>query len=126
MNGSSHRVQTRWGDLDALGHVHHAAAFVFFEQGRDAFLGRCGISRSDYVVGRCDVTWMAEIRPEASEVVVETGVTELGSSSVTTAERILDESGNVVVEGRFGLVLWDARARGPRPLTDTEREALSA
>ena len=29
-----HRVQTRWGDLDALGHVGHTAVFTYLEAGK--------------------------------------------------------------------------------------------
>ena len=116
----------RWGDLDALGHVNHATAFAYFEEGRDAFLAGCGISRDQYVVGRCEVTWHAEITAGEQAVVVEIGAGELGTSSITTEERILDEAGNLAVEGRFGLVLWDAEGRRSRPITAAEREALSA
>jgi acyl-CoA thioester hydrolase len=119
-------VQMRWGDIDALGHVNHATAFVYFEAGRDPFLASCGISRDEYVVGRCSVTWHAEIMPGQESVTVEVGVGELGTSSITTTERILDEGGNLVVEGSFGLVLWDGEARRSRPITEAEREALSA
>jgi acyl-CoA thioester hydrolase len=123
---ATHEVQMRWGDIDALGHVKHPAAFVYFEEGRDEYLSGCGISRSEYVVGRCEVTWEAEIRPGAGTVIVETTVSELGNSSVTTSERILDERGNLMVAGSFGLVLWNAETRTPRPISDAEREALSA
>ena len=42
----------------------------------------------------------------------------------TTAERILDDEGQVVVEAEFGLVLWDPQRRGSRPITDEERASL--
>ena len=41
---------------------------------------------------------------------VQCAVRELGRSSVTTSERILDRTGQVVVEAEFGLVLWDPAA----------------
>jgi hypothetical protein len=44
---------------------------------------------------------------------------------VTTAERILDDAGRVVVEAEFGLVLWDPEQRGSRPITDEERASLA-
>jgi acyl-CoA thioester hydrolase len=122
---SAHRVQTRWGDLDALGHVGHTVVFTYLEAGRDAFLKTHGIARNEYVVGRCSVTFQREIRPSVEAVTVECETRELGSSSVTTSERILDEAGDVLVEAEFGIVLWDPAARGSRPITDEERASLA-
>jgi acyl-CoA thioester hydrolase len=121
---TAHRVQTRWGDLDALGHVGHTAVFLYLEAGRDAFLKGHGIDRDEYVVGRCSVTFQREIKPTVDAVTVECETRELGSSSVTTSERILDEAGDVLVEAEFGIVLWDPAARESRPITDEERTSL--
>ena len=56
---------------------------------------------------------------------MQCGVRELGRSSITTSERIVDEDGQVVVEAEFGLVLWDSEQRGSRPISDTERASLA-
>ena len=124
--GEQRQVQMRWGDIDALGHVNHALAFTYFEEARDAFLAERGISRDSYVVGRCEVWWKRELTPGHPAVTVETSVSELGTSSMTTLERIFDADGNVAVEGEFGLVLWDPEARVARPITNTERQALTS
>ena len=124
--GEQRQVQMRWGDIDALGHVNHALAFTYFEEARDAFLAEREIGRDEYVVGRCEVWWKRELTPGHPAVTVETSVSELGTSSMTTFERIFDAEGNVAVEGEFGLVLWDSEARVARPITDTERQALTS
>ena len=56
---SAHEVQMRWRDLDALGHVNHPVVLTYLEEGRDAFLAERGISRDEYVVGRCTVCFRA-------------------------------------------------------------------
>jgi acyl-CoA thioesterase FadM len=121
---NAHRVQTRWGDLDALGHVGHTAVFLYLEAGRDAFLKRHGIARDEYVVGRCSVTFEREIAPELDEVTVECAARQLGGSSITTGERVLGDGGEVLVEAEFGIVLWDKAERTPRRITDEERASL--
>ena len=121
---SSHQVQMRWRDLDGLGHVNHSVVLTYLEEGRDAFLKGHGISRDEYVVGRCSVNFRREIDPAYKTVTVQCGVRELGTSSLTTAERIVDDDGEVVVEAEFGLVLWDPELRGSRPITDEERTSL--
>jgi len=120
-----HVVQRRWGDLDALGHVGHPAVIVLLEEGRDAFFGRHGIEPDEYVVGRCAVSFNREIDPSQREVTVECAVRQLGRSRVTTTERILGPDGESAVEAEFDLVLWDPVTRGSRPISDTERVALS-
>ena len=125
MSAAGHEVQMRWRDRDPLGHVNHNVALTYLEEGRDAFLLECGITRDNYVVGRCSISFLAEILPEFGAVTVECGVSALGNSSVTTAERVLDPDGNPLVEAEFGLVLWDPERRGTRPISDDERVALS-
>jgi acyl-CoA thioester hydrolase len=119
-----HRVQVRWRDLDGLGHVNHTVVLTYLEEGRDAWLEEHGIRRDEYVVGRCSVNFRREIDPAFKTVTVQCGVRELGRSSLTTAERIVDDKGQVVVDAEFGLVLWDAEQRGSRPITDKERASL--
>lgn len=120
------RVQLRWQDLDALGHVNHNVVLTYLEEGRDAFLATRGIARHDYVVGRCTITYRAEIDPDREEVAVECGVRELGRSSLTTSERVLADDGTVLVEAEFGLVLWDPERRSSRPISAEERELLGS
>jgi acyl-CoA thioester hydrolase len=124
MTASRHQVQVRWRDLDALGHVNHTVVLTYLEEGRDAWLEQHGIRRDEYVVGRCSVNFLREIDSDYKSVTVECGVLELGRSSLTTSERILDDSGRVVVDAEFGLVLWDAEQRGSRPISETERASL--
>jgi acyl-CoA thioesterase FadM len=117
-------VQLRWRDLDGLGHVGHSVALVYLEEGRDAFLADHGISRRDYVVGRCAVEFRREVDAALGEVVAGCEAAEVGRSSLRTRERICDVDGEVLIEAEFGLVLWDADRRESRPLTDAERSSL--
>ena len=121
-----HRVQTRWSDFDGLGHVNHPVVLTYLEAGRDAFLRRHGISPDQYVVGRCTVSFVAEIDPEADGVNVECEVREIGTKSITTSERISSDAAEVLVEAEFVIVLWDPAARETRAVTDAERESLEA
>jgi acyl-CoA thioester hydrolase len=121
-----HRVQMRWQDLDGLGHVNHTVVLTYLEEGRDAFLKDHGIRREEYVVGRCSVDFRSEIDPAFEAVTVQCAVRELGRSSLTTSERILDHAGGVVVNAEFALVLWDPEQRASRPITDEERASLAS
>lgn len=123
---TAHRVQTRWRDIDGLGHVGHSVALVYLEEGRDAFLAGHGISRRDYVVGRCEVVFRREVDAGLGEVVAGCEAAKVGRSSLVTREQIRDAEGEVLIEAEFGLVLWDADRRESRPLTEAERASLTA
>ena len=119
-----HVVQVRWQDLDGLGHVNHAVVLTYLEEGRDVFLAAHGIGRDEYVVGRCAVSFNGEIEPGQSEIAVRCAARELGTKSITTAERILGTDGEAIVEAEFSLVMWNPRLRETRPISDAERASL--
>jgi acyl-CoA thioesterase FadM len=118
------RVAVRWQDIDGLGHANHAVFLTYLEEGRDAWLRNHGIRRDEYVVGHCSVHYRREIGPELAVVRVRIAATELGRSSLTTSEQLLDDDGNVLADAEFSLVLWDPRERRSRPLSDDERRSL--
>ena len=120
-----HQVQMRWQDIDGLGHVNHAAVLNYFEEGRDAFLDRCGVGPADYVVGRCEVTFLKEIPLESRMVTVACEVSEIGNSSFRTREEIFNENDELVVEASFGLVMWDRETSSARPISGPERVAMT-
>jgi acyl-CoA thioesterase FadM len=122
--GSMNRVSLRWPDFDGLGHVSHTAILVLLEAGRDAALSDHGIRGEDYVVAHCEVGYTKEIGVGANWVDVECVVSALGRTSITTAERIIDEAGATVVEAKFTLVLWDSSRHASRPLSEQERASL--
>jgi YbgC/YbaW family acyl-CoA thioester hydrolase len=125
MSDGEVRVAVRWQDIDGLGHVNHVMFLTYLEEGRDTWLRRHhGICRDEYVVGRCTVHYRREILPEVETVRVRTAVAEVGRSSLTTSQLMLDEDGNVLAEAEFALVLWDPRERRSRPLSDEERQSL--
>jgi acyl-CoA thioesterase FadM len=118
------RVTVRWQDIDGLGHANHVMFLTYLEEGRDAWLRGHGIGRDEYVVGRCTVHYRREILPHMDAVRVRTSAAEVGRSSLTTSEQLLDEDGNVLAEAEFAIVLWDPRERRSRPLSDEERRSL--
>jgi acyl-CoA thioester hydrolase len=124
MSGGEVRVPVRWQDIDGLGHVNHVMFLIYLEEGRDAWLRGHGIRRDEYVVGRCSVHYRREILPDVTTVLVRTAVAEVGRSSLTTSQLMLDEDGNVLAEAEFALVMWDPRERRSRPLSDEERRSL--
>jgi acyl-CoA thioester hydrolase len=62
-------IRVRYAETDAMGYLHHAQYFVYFEQGRTALLRQCGIRYRDmeargvfYVVARLECRFRAPAR----------------------------------------------------------------
>ncbi|HWG61886.1 MAG TPA: thioesterase family protein [Streptosporangiaceae bacterium] len=120
-----HAVDVRWQDSDALGHVNHAVFLTYLEEGRDAFLSQTLGGEPDYVVARLEVDLRAEVRRPQQRVTVRIEADRLGTTSLTTRETILTESGQVAAQARVVTVRWDPSNRKPAPFTETERAKLA-
>ena len=120
------RVPVRWRDTDALGHVNHVVFLTYLEEGRDAFYARVIGAELSYVVVRLEVDLRAEVRHGDGHVTVRVAVDRLGTTSLTTSETVLSESGQVAAQARVVTVRWDAGRRRAIPFTEPERERLRA
>lgn len=121
-----HLVAVRWRDTDALGHVNHAVFLTYLEEGRDAYFTLALGSDPTYVVARLEVDLRAEVRLPDRQVMVQIEAERLGTTSLTTRERIITASGQVAAEGRVVSVRWNPASRRPIPFTDAERARLVA
>ncbi len=119
-------VDVRWRDTDALGHVNHAVFLTYLEEGRDAFYSQVTGGDPFYVVVRLEVDLRAEVRHPDRRVTVRIAVERLGTTSLTTRETVLTQSGEVAAEARVVTVRWDAVDGRPMPFTEAERARLAA
>ena len=119
------RVEIRWSDLDAFGHVHNAVYSVYLEECRDEWLeGALGGGESawDFVIARVAVDFRRELRLEDGAVVVRCRLERLGTSSVTTREEI--RVGDELAAEAEAVLVPRGEDGGSRPLTPAERAAL--
>jgi acyl-CoA thioester hydrolase len=120
------RLQTRWIDFDALGHITHAAYPIFLDEARDAYLTATvgPFATWPSVVAHVSIDYTREITHPAPEVVVRTRVAQVGRTSVTFEQEVVAPGGAVAATSRSVVVAWDSEARTARPITDDERAAL--
>ena len=120
-------IELRWRDLDFLGHLNQAVYHELLEEGRGALFERLGALDGGFffVLARVELDHRQEIRRDHSPVTVALRVEEVGRSSVVVAHEIVRNDGQIAAEGRSVLVAWDRDARRSRPLTGSERAALT-
>jgi acyl-CoA thioester hydrolase len=122
------RLQTRWTDFDALGHVTHAAYPVFLDEARDAVLTETvgPFTEFAWVIAHVSLDYKREIVQGTRAVVVRSRIAEVGRTSLTFDQEIVRPDGEVAAACRSVLVAWDREARAARPIDERERALLTA
>jgi acyl-CoA thioester hydrolase len=118
-------IPIRWRDVDAYGHVNNAVFLTYLEEARDRLVESLFGDRGwDFVIARVAIDFRSELRQRDREVVVRSGVTEFGTSSVRTVERVHTGDGRLSAEAESVLVARDPGTGRARPLTDGEKAIL--
>lgn len=124
------RIDIRWRDLDAYGHVNQAVYLTFAEEVLDDWfrhrLGRDPGTVWDYVAARTTIEYRSELRLADRQAVGTAGLVKLGTSSVTARVTLCAPDGRVAAEIENVVVVIDGKGGERRPLTDDERAALGA
>jgi len=122
------RLQIRWRDMDAYGHVNNAVYLNYLEEARDAWVERAlGPVTGDlwhFVLARVAIDFRRELKQEDGEIVVRCGLESIGRSSIRTREEIRTLDGALSAEAAAVIVPRDPQAGTSRPLTEEERAAL--
>ena len=117
------RVQTRFHDLDPLGHVNHVQYLVFMETARVRYMHDvAGSLRGSVLVARTECDHRHEVPASTRDLDVTVQTERVGRTSFTVLHEIVD-AGRTVAVGRVVLVAVDEQRR-PRPVTDDERALL--
>jgi acyl-CoA thioester hydrolase len=123
------RIEIRWRDLDAYGHVNNAVYLNYLEEARDEWLNHTlpqGSSAWDFVLARVAIDFRRELREADEHVVASCRLVRLGRSSITTREEVRTVAGDLSAEAESVMVARDAESGGSRPLTRAERDAFES
>ena len=121
------RVELRWRDMDAYGHVNNAVYLNYLEEARDAWiqevLGKV-TDTWDFVLARVAIDFKQELKQEDGAVLVRCALDSFGRSSVRTREEIVKQDETISAIAESVIVARDPKVGRSRPLNDAEREAL--
>jgi acyl-CoA thioester hydrolase len=128
VGGFELRLQTRWPDFDALGHLNHAVYHVYLDEARDDALRRTvgDFTAWPNVLVHASIDDRREIALGVREIVLRTKITTVGGSSVRFEQVVLGPDGEIAAEAQAVLVAWDPETRASRAITAAERRALEA
>jgi acyl-CoA thioester hydrolase len=121
------RIEIRWRDVDAYGHVNNAVYLTYLEEARDAWvqhvLGKVA-DTWDFVLARVAIDFKDELKQDDGAVLVRCRLDSFGRSSVRTREEVVKLDGSVSALAGSVVVPRDPETGRSRPLTDEERAAL--
>lgn len=121
------RIEIRWRDIDAYGHVNNAVYLTYLEEARDAWahevLGAV-TDTWDFVLARVAIDYRAELVQDDGSIVVRCALASIGKGSVRTREEIAKLDGTVAAAAESVVVPRDPTTGRARALTEPERDAL--
>jgi acyl-CoA thioester hydrolase len=124
------KVQVRWGDLDAFGHINNAAYLIFVQEARADFTwftrekaGKQPLL-ADMVVARAEVDYIEPIYEGGMDVECQLWITRIGNASFEMEYEIIHE-GVIRARAKTTQVAVSMQTKRSRPLNDEEREFLS-
>ena len=124
------RIEIRWRDLDAYGHVNQAVYLTFAEEVLDDWfhskLGHDPGTVWDSVARRATIDYRAELRLSDRVAVGSAELAKLGTTSVTARVTLSAPDGRVATELELVVIAIDGTGGAPRPLTEQERDALAS
>lgn len=123
------RIQIRWRDMDAYGHVNNAVYLNYLEEVRDAWVHQVLASVADtwdFVLAHVGIDYRNELKQSDEAVLVSCRLDSFGKASVRTREEIRKLDGTVAAESESVVVPRDPATGRSRPLTAQERAKLEA
>ncbi len=124
------RIEIRWRDLDAYGHVNQAVYLTYLEEVLDDWLrGVLGLGRGEvwhYVAAHVSIDYRAELTLDDREAVGSARLEGVGTKSVTAKTELRAPDGRLAAEAEIVVVARDPESRGSRALTAGERAAFEA
>ena len=121
------RVEIRWRDVDALGHVNNAVYATYLEECRDEWSVRVLGDVADlwaFVLARVAIDFRQELLQEDDAAIVSATLVRIGGKSFTMREEIRKLDGTLAAEAESVIVARDRESGTSRPFTDAERAAL--
>ena len=127
----SHRLDVRFRDCDALGHVNNAVYLTYLEQARIHHWRAAGVpSRPQgdgipgIILARAEIDYRRPAR-YGDVLEIRRGVAAIGRTSFTYEYEIVSEGGALVASARTVMVSYDYTLNRPAPVTDAWRDILS-
>lgn len=110
-NRITQRIQIRFRDTDAMGHVNNAVYFTYFETARgrlfkELFKDKEQLQNLPIIVASNSCDYLKPLFV-GTNIIAQCYVSRMGDKSFTITTKILDEDGTVYASGKTVAVFYD-------------------
>lgn len=120
------RLNPRFRDTDALGHINNAAYATWLEEARrpvfELFIPDLDPKKWNLIIARLEIDYLGQGYYQ-KEVLVQTQVEKIGTSSFVLVQEII-QGDKVIARGRSFLVHFDYQSQASVPIPEAIREKL--
>jgi len=122
------KVQPRFGDLDALGHINNTVPSFWFEAGRTQVLRifdpELTVDKRNFplIMAHIDFDFLDQLFLK-DEVEIKTWISKIGTKSFTVSHEAWQE-GRLCVKGTAVIVHYDFNTQKTTPIPDDKRKML--
>lgn len=123
-------ITVRFSETDMFGHVNNRAPFIYFEEGRIAFMKAAGIF-SELSTKSDSIPVVADLQCDfhrqmffGDELKLYVKVNEIGKSSFDIHYLMMNQHGEDCITGRGRIVQIDPKTGKSLPLTDEMKKKL--
>lgn len=122
------KIQPRFAETDALGHINNATLPIWFEQSRTPifriFVPDLSVSAWNLILAKIEVEYTGELF-YSKDVTIKTSIKRIGNSSVEVYQEAW-QSDQLCAKGVATMVHFDHQRKKSMPITAEQREALQA
>lgn len=127
-------IQTRWSDLDPLGHVNNAVFVTYFEIARSSYMlnasPRWNWKEDMFLIGNVNVNYLKELTLYNRNVKVSVRTKKLGTKSFVLEYRLssTNSNGDSIVHaiGETIQIMFDMKTKKTIEIQDWLKEHLTA
>jgi len=121
------KLQLRFCDSDALGHINNASYAQYAEAGRIDFFEHSGTLVANLILARLELDFRIQMRHDANADIL-TSVEKFGNTSITLRQQVViqdeQQGDQVACEIRSVIVFFDYETQRPTRVSDEVRDAL--
>jgi acyl-CoA thioester hydrolase len=120
------RLDTRWGDVDSMGHINNAKYITYDEQARTDYIHQrqadAGLTGPNFILARICCDFLQQLH-HPSQIDYGMRITRIGRSSMETQGAIF--VGDRCYSRTQGVVVWfDYTAQKTQPIPDSIRRSV--
>lgn len=123
------KIGVRWADFDRFGHITNSIYVELAQEARLKFANDefrdVGYDVPAVFVRKLEAEFLRPVLPNTTEVLVESQVTEIGTTSFTTRQEIKDFDGNVCCVVTVVQVAVNPMTARPRDIEAFEKKILT-